>query len=119
MYNPYLEISVKTENLNFSNYPRSWQTISMMMPACTLRSGFMRALLMAMRLEEGGVLHAGPPCSSFVFINAFTHGRTKQRPLGYQRLRWYVRQANLKLVSMNFNGFVIEFLSNPCQTSVR
>jgi len=56
----------------------------------------MRALWLTLRMREGSVLHGGPPCSSFVFINAFTHGRKKDRPLGNTQTRHYVRMANQK-----------------------
>lgn len=40
---------------------------------------------------------AGPPCSSFVFLNSHTSGRRKNRPLGFASIRPYVRNANRKL----------------------
>ena len=60
------------------------------------RTGFLRALWLTLRMKEGGLLHAGPPCSSFVWINSSTHRRTRERPLGstYD----YVRSANVTLV---------------------
>lgn len=52
---------------------------------------------MILRLKPSGLAHAGPPCSSFVYINSYTHGCTKSRPLGLAALREYVRDANRSL----------------------
>ena len=54
-----------------------------------------------MRLKEGGLLCCGPPCSSFVFLNSYTHGRTKTKPFGFAAVRSYVRLANQNLVKLN------------------
>ena len=62
-----------------------------------LRGGYLRAILMCLRLKEGSVLSAGPPCSSFVFLNSFTSGRRAWRPFGFPSLREYVRVANVNL----------------------
>lgn len=62
-----------------------------------LRPGFLRAILLTLRLEEGGLVSAGPPCGSFVFINLHTSGRRKWRPFGFASIRKYVRDANKNL----------------------
>lgn len=62
--------------------------------AAMLRPGFLRAAQLVLRLEEGSVLSAGPPCGSFVFLNSYTSGRSKDRPLGNARSRPYVKVAN-------------------------
>ena len=61
------------------------------------RCGFMKAVLMVLRLEEGAVLSAGPPCGSFIYLNSHTSGRRWWRPLGFPSLRPYVRTANVNL----------------------
>lgn len=51
----------------------------------------------AVGITPGGrecVLSAGPPCGSFVFLNSYTSGRSKDRPLGNARSRPYVKVAN-------------------------
>ena len=35
-----------------------------------------------LRLAEGALLHAGPPCSSYVWVNRGTSARTTECPLG-------------------------------------
>lgn len=67
---------------------------------CLLRCGFLRAVLLVLRCKEGSAISAGPPCGSFVFLNSFTSGRTPKTPLGYARLRDYVRNANRTLFSI-------------------
>lgn len=57
-----------------------------------LRTGFMRAVYLVLRQRSGSLLHCGPPCGSFVFINSHTHKRTKDKPMGCSRE--YVRGAN-------------------------
>ena len=60
-----------------------------------LRIGFLKAIQLMLRLQQGGLATAGPPCGSFVFLNVATSGRSKSRPLGgkYQ----YVKDANKTL----------------------
>ena len=67
-------------------------------PCRVLRQGFLKAIQLCLRLREGALAHAGPPCGSFVFINRWTSGRSKGRPLGNNR-RSYVQIANEILVS--------------------
>lgn len=50
-----------------------------------LRSGFAFAVLQTLRLKPDGLMSMGPPCSSYVWINAATHGRTKERPFGFEQ----------------------------------
>lgn len=56
--------------------------------------GFLRALLLTLRLAQSAVLSSGPPCSSFVFLNMSTSGRRKWRPFGFAGRRPYVCAAN-------------------------
>ena len=61
----------------------------------SLRSGLLLAIRETLRVRESGLLCAGPPCGSFVFLNMATSGRSKRRPFGNS---WaYVKQANRKL----------------------
>ena len=46
-----------------------------------------------LRVREGGLLHGGPPCSSFVWVNAGTSGRSSANPEG-NRLQRTVKTAN-------------------------
>lgn len=62
-----------------------------------IRLGFLRALSLALRLQAGGLCHAGPPCKSFIWINRHTSGRNRARPFGFASTLEYVRQANMCL----------------------
>lgn len=66
------------------------------------RPGFLRAVLLTLKLKEKAVMICGPPCGSFVFINMHTSGRRKDRPLGLASLRSYVRVANVNLDGISF-----------------
>lgn len=57
--------------------------------------GWFRAIYLTLRLKPGSLVHGGPPCGSFVWINAHTSGRRTWRPFGFASLRPYVRQANV------------------------
>lgn len=61
------------------------------------RPGFLRAILLTLKLKQKAVISCGPPCGSFVFLNSPTSGRRKDRPLGYASQRAYVRLANVNL----------------------
>ena len=58
-----------------------------------LRTGFLRSIQLILRLQEHGLITAGPPCGSFVFLNMGTSGRRTWRPLGWST-KSYVRAAN-------------------------
>lgn len=60
------------------------------------RTGLCHAILGTLRIKEDGLLSLGPPCSSFVFINSATSGRTRRQPLGYEH-RPYVEMASMSL----------------------
>lgn len=70
------------------------------------RQGFLRALLLTLKLKEKGVMSCGPPCGSFVWINSATSGRRKDRPLGWPSWRTYVRVANVHLA-----GFLVSLFN--------
>eukprot|EP00435_Cladocopium_sp_Y103_P071164 s317_g36.t2 len=54
--------------------------------------GFLQSIQYVLRLREGGLATAGPPCGSFVFLNLATSQRSKTRPFGGP---WaYVKRAN-------------------------
>ena len=65
-------------------------------PHCDLSTveGFKHLLSLAVRLEEDGLAVCGLPCTSYVFINAGTHGRTADCPYGREGLG-YIQTANL------------------------
>lgn len=55
--------------------------------------GFLRCILLVLRVREGGLVVGGPPCSSFVFINTGTSRRSRKKVLGRETLQ-YVADAN-------------------------
>lgn len=61
-----------------------------------LRRGLCRATLQVLRLEPGGLLTAGLPCCSFVFLNRSTSKRSRSRPLGDSK-KEYIYLANMPL----------------------
>ena len=54
------------------------------------------AILQVLRVKADGVITLGPPCSSFVWVNAATSGRRKGRPYGFEG-KECVEQANMSL----------------------
>ena len=44
--------------------------------------GFAHAVALALRVRPGGFVHFAPPCSSFVWVNRYTSGRSKAQALG-------------------------------------
>lgn len=79
-------------------------------PICigVLREGFLRSIQLVLQVKEGGVITAGPPCGSFIFLNMFTSGRTKWSPLGNKR--GYVVEANVMFLWINMILLFQEFL---------
>ena len=57
------------------------------------------AVQQVLRLKAGGLLHGGPPCSSWIFLNAGTSRRSADQPVGDES-QPSVRQANKNLGSM-------------------
>ena len=74
------------------------------MSLLTLRLGFSQAVLGVLRVKADGLIHFGPPCSSFVWLNRATSGRSRSRPYGFED-RTYVEAASLKL-GLNRTGDV-------------
>ena len=67
------------------------------MASCSFpRPGFLKSIQIMLRVREGGLATAGPPCGSFVYLNVATSGRSRTKPLGNPK-RNYVRDANTKL----------------------
>ena len=60
-----------------------------------LRQGFLKSIQLVLKLQEGGLATAGPPCGSFVFVNLGTSRRSRARPFGAPLE--YVRKANRTL----------------------
>ena len=60
------------------------------------RLGMIRAVVKLLRVKERGILGAGLPCNSWVFINRSTSGRTKGRIFGTPKYQ-YVKMANVSL----------------------
>ena len=74
-----------------------------------LREGFLASIQSILRLREGGLATAGPPCGSFIFLNLGTSLRSKQRPFGGP---WaYVKRANQPLVLVS-GPLVMGYLGN-------
>ena len=48
----------------------------------TITTGFKRAIMLVLRLREGGLLALGPDCSSFTFPNSSRHKRTMHNHMG-------------------------------------
>lgn len=63
-----------------------------------LRGGMLKPVQHVLRLKPGGLLHAGPPCSSWVWLNRGTSKRSDTNPEGNTKERT-VLQANTNLIS--------------------
>ena len=61
-----------------------------------LRSGFIRCCQMALRVVEDGLLHGGPPCSSWIWINKGTSLRSRDRLYGDEQ------QPSVRLSNLTF-----------------
>ena len=77
------------------------------------RKGFLTAIQHTLRLKPGGLVTAGPPCGSFIFLNMGTSGRSKLRPLGCRRN--YVQVANETLGVHPHRVVIIGQLGNDVQ----
>ena len=62
-----------------------------------LRSGMFRAIQMVLRIKEGGLIHGGPPCSSYVWLNRGTSKRSTACPEG-DSSEPSVRISNMNLI---------------------
>lgn len=63
----------------------------------------MRALFFTLRLKRGGLLHGGPPCSSFCWVSRWSTKRSNTNPLGCKTIPGTVI-ANAKLGGMTFGA---------------
>jgi len=59
--------------------------------------GFLHAVELALRIRPAGMAFFAPPCSSFVWVNRYTSGRSSSSPEGH-RDRPHVQSANLIVV---------------------
>ena len=71
------------------------------------RIGFMKALTLALRVKESGLVFGGPPCGSWIFINSATHRRRLDDIFGDLE-RAYVRNNNSR-----FDRFCLPFRCLP------
>ena len=62
----------------------------------TLRGGWLKHLQTVLRAAPSALVFGGPPCSSFVWANRATSGRSKEKPEGFTR-KEYIKLANLIL----------------------
>ena len=70
-----------------------------------LRAGFFKLVQKVLRVAEGGLLHGGPPCSSFVWMNAGTSCRSKEMPEGRKNVK-SVQRANANLGEVKLRMFL-------------
>lgn len=61
---------------------------------CPPRSGLLTAVQQILRVREDGLIHGGPPCSSFTWLNRGTSKRCTEQPSG-DVSQPSVRQANM------------------------
>ena len=90
--------------------------ISLLVMHAILRSGFCKFLQVILRLVPLGVLVAGPPCSSFVWVNKATSKRSRARPLG-DSTKSYVRESNTTFAwtFMSYYIFVVGVSREGCR----
>lgn len=60
--------------------------------------GFVRATQLTLRLAEDALLHAGPPCNSFIWVSRGTTLRSKKNPEGD------MKAPSVQLGNLNLNG---------------
>lgn len=58
----------------------------------------MKHLQTILRAAPNALVFGGPPCSSYVWVNRATSGRSKEKPEGMTRKN-YIQMANLNLES--------------------
>ena len=59
--------------------------------------GFIAACLYNLKIVDGGGFLAAPVCSSWVWVNRATSGRSVSDPLGRWRRHAYVHEANVQV----------------------
>ena len=64
-----------------------------------IRTGMIASIRTLLKIREGGLVTAGIPCSSYVFIDRFTSQRSREAPLG-DETKPHVASANTWLVSI-------------------
>ena len=79
----------------YQNYANSDSTLGKLL---SLRHGFLKSVQLVLRMREGSLMTAGPPCGSFIFLNMGTSGRRRDNMFFGNPLK-YVKQANLTLSS--------------------
>lgn len=81
------------------------------------RRGFLRGLQLCLRLLPDGLMHGGPPCSSWVWLNRGTSSRSAGDPSGAVGIEPSVDIANEKLVGTNQHGNLFKFLSQVASSN--
>lgn len=80
-----------------------------LVPLALLRSGWLRGLQYTPRLVEQGLLHGGPPCGTFVFINRATSKRSSVDADGDPCVRsvgianTWLDPISLKVIDLHFD----------------
>ena len=67
--------SIKEHKLN-------WLTLAGLAHLCPLRRGFLKLIQLVLKTRADGLIHCGPPCSSWVWVNRATSKRSRDSPAG-------------------------------------
>ena len=102
---PFTSTSYNQHHTPFCTVKMLWV---MMLNLVTLRPGFLRLVQGGLRIMEDGALHAGPPCSTWVWINRGTSGRSMQCVMGDSN-QPSVLEGNTKLDLMIYDIFFSYF----------
>ena len=95
-------------------FRKHWHRVELF-AACLPRLGFMRCVQACLQLVPNGLLHCGPPCSSFVWVSRGSTRRSKQNVLGSKSAP-SVQEANQNLgftaVSFSPHMYIILYHKN-------
>ena len=112
------EVLRKPHNEDLNTVPAPKYPPCLLHPSigASLRCGLCTAVALCLRLKPGALLMGGPPCSSFVWINAHTSGRSRSRPLGNCQ-REYICSSNRFLAHKDIclTAFRHSSMCNPAE----
>jgi hypothetical protein len=60
----------------------NWLCLGGLAHLCPLRRGFLKLIQLVLRTQADGLIHCGPPCSSWVWVNRATAKRSRDSPAG-------------------------------------